>query len=142
MKRPDIFHCDECKVCSDMHDHHCGVLQVCVCAKNYKYFVLFIFYSSMQLITTAISIVVIPTCYTNEKLKELYSNIFRYLLAIGLGVFGVVLLMITCVFVSDSPSCSETPDTFIVKALRLEHKDLQHLKGEEERQAIKDKACL
>lgn len=96
----------------------------------------------MQLITTAISIVVIPTCYTNEKLKELYSNIFRYLLAIGLGVFGVVLLMITCVFVSDSPSCSETPDTFIVKALRLEHKDLQHLKGEEERQAIKDKACL
>ena len=115
VRRPDIYHCNECNVCCEMHDHHCGVLQVCICAVNYKYFVLFIFYSALSLITATISISILPACFNNSVIEEIYSTVWRYILAVVLGIFGLVVFSLSCVFVSESPGCSETPDSKIIK---------------------------
>ena len=50
LKRRDIIHCSACGTCNAYHDHHCGVVQVCVCGANYKYFVLFMFYAAMMFV--------------------------------------------------------------------------------------------
>lgn len=40
VKRRDIVHCTDCNVCTEFYDHHCGVFQVCVAGKTYKFFIL------------------------------------------------------------------------------------------------------
>ena len=38
IKRPDINHCDDCNLCIEGFDHHCGVVGVCIGDPNMKYF--------------------------------------------------------------------------------------------------------
>jgi len=38
--RPDMRHCQECQVCVEGYDHHCGVTGVCFGDANVKYFVM------------------------------------------------------------------------------------------------------
>ena len=39
IKTQDTYHCHECEVCVDGHDHHCGVLGICIGEVNLKYFI-------------------------------------------------------------------------------------------------------
>lgn len=57
MRRSDVYHCFQCGVCSELHDHHCDVIQVCICAKNYKYFILFVAYASLECVTAIFSMI-------------------------------------------------------------------------------------
>lgn len=40
VRRNDIVHCPICNICSELNCHHNKILNVCICAKNYKYFIL------------------------------------------------------------------------------------------------------
>ena len=46
VRRTDIVHCVICNVCSELHSHHNKILNVCICAKNYKFFILLLIYTS------------------------------------------------------------------------------------------------
>ena len=45
--RADRYHCDDCDVCIDGHDHHCPWIDNCVGANNHGVFLCFII--SMEL---------------------------------------------------------------------------------------------
>ena len=53
--RADMSHCEDCGTCSELYDHHCGVVGVCICAANYKYFVLFLMYGGASIISIAVA---------------------------------------------------------------------------------------
>lgn len=70
LKRPDIVHCNACGTCNAYHDHHCGVVSVCVCGANYKYFVLFILYSGILFIALGVSAGTLSSACNNEILAD------------------------------------------------------------------------
>lgn len=57
--RDDILHCHECGCCVEYHDHHCDVVQVCVCGANYKYFILIMFHAGNIFLTVVVSVLVL-----------------------------------------------------------------------------------
>lgn len=131
VRRPDIVHCVDCHVCNDMHDHHCGVVQVCICARNYKYFVLFIFYSAMQLLVAMLSMLLLTGCFNNRKLAETYGMARGIVPSIVFGILGVALLAIATFFVCESPACAEQGVKDITKQLRLEYNKRKHEDSDE-----------
>ncbi|KFM60521.1 putative palmitoyltransferase ZDHHC24, partial [Stegodyphus mimosarum] len=44
---PRSFHCDKCKTCILKRDHHCAFAGRCIGLKNFRYFLLFLFYLSL-----------------------------------------------------------------------------------------------
>ena len=57
VRRPDMYHCKSCNVCCELYDHHCDVFQVCICGKNYKYFILFFVYGAFMCISVIASLI-------------------------------------------------------------------------------------
>lgn len=58
-------HCDECDICVEGYDHHCGVVGVCIGDTSFKYFVQFIIYSGLIFVSIGCS-----SIQYNASLKE------------------------------------------------------------------------
>jgi hypothetical protein len=102
IRRSDVFHCGQCGVCSELHDHHCDILQICICAKNYKYFILFAAYASLQCIATIFSIIKLNLNITNSEILRFYG--MRNMMGIiGFGFFGLILAALCIIILSDAP---------------------------------------
>mmetsp|Transcript_10414 Transcript_10414/g.7318 ORF Transcript_10414/g.7318 Transcript_10414/m.7318 type:complete len:175 (+) Transcript_10414:303-827(+) len=54
LRPPRSFHCNDCNVCVEVHDHHCPWVGTCVAKRNIKYFVCFLFYTGLHGILTGI----------------------------------------------------------------------------------------
>ena len=48
VRPPRSFHCGDCGVCIEVHDHHCPWMGTCIGLRNIRYFVCFLFYTSMH----------------------------------------------------------------------------------------------
>lgn len=73
MKRRDMYHCYSCGTCNEYHDHHCGVVNICICAANYKYFILFMLYGALMWLALLISLIVLSNSYDNKLLAGEYN---------------------------------------------------------------------
>ena len=49
-RRPRSYHCKKCGRCVDRRDHHCPWIGQCVGKNNFKFFLLFLFYTSIALL--------------------------------------------------------------------------------------------
>jgi hypothetical protein len=59
LRPPRSFHCSQCGVCVEVHDHHCPWVGTCVGYRNVKYFIAFLFWTGMHaLLTCAICIAI------------------------------------------------------------------------------------
>ena len=102
-RRSDMYHCRHCGTCCEMIDHHCGVFGVCICAKNFKYFILFIFYGGLSLVAFAWSLYKLRSNCNNKVIKEALTLHYEgYIIgAITVGFFYVIISI--CLFIGSLP---------------------------------------
>ena len=68
-------HCDICKKCVYVYDHHCSWLNNCIGSFNHKYFILFLFFINVQLISTiAMNILVVIEYVLDKKNHYIYNS--------------------------------------------------------------------
>jgi hypothetical protein len=110
LKRRDIIHCNACGTCNAYHDHHCGVVAVCVCGANYKFFVQFILYSGTLFVMSAVSVAMISIACNNDMLAaEMVSR--SVYIVIGFIIFSLIYCGLGCMFACDNiwPRSSRSP---------------------------------
>jgi len=74
VRLPRSKHCEVCEACVSVYDHHCTWVSNCIGAKNYKYFVAFIF----TVLLTLIDIIVMDIVF--YRVNEAVSNFTESLL--------------------------------------------------------------
>lgn len=97
LRPPRSFHCSQCGVCIEAHDHHCPWVGTCIGYRNVKYFIAFLFWTSILAMTTAgICITIMVTCVDqiNDENQFTYSSITKTLLIYG----SLVALCLFCFF--------------------------------------------
>ena len=84
-----------------LHDHHCGVFGVCVCGKNYKFFILFIFYAGVILFALGSSVIVLTNSMQNEMLRDEHREqsllLVMMTMATGASLAVFIPILFTCI---------------------------------------------
>ena len=119
-----MLHCHFCGTCSEYNDHHCGVIQVCVCGANYKYFVLFIYYGGAQLLLFALGVASLQFAIKNDIIKK-KLNESSIVIVMASGITSIMCCSMTCIFLAD-PWCTDKHEGKIYKRLEIDYPEKEY----------------
>ncbi|KAK8801797.1 hypothetical protein WA588_006082, partial [Blastocystis sp. NMH] len=108
------FHCDMCRECVMMYDHHCVWLNNCIGFGNLRYFILFLFFTSVYMIICGVTAVrfVIEARRAAAPIPD--AIVFQLLL----GVFiGSLFLLISIIEFSNSYKKTNTEISQVLSKL-------------------------
>ena len=118
IKRQDIKHCDICNCCVEYQSHHCDVLKLCICSKNFKFLILLLFYSAFMFISGIASNIVLNLHWQDEDILGLYSSQSMATIIL-FALFTLVSIGLLIIFLGDSPLSQ--PKEFEHAITQLEH---------------------
>lgn len=96
IRPPKTSHCSSCDHCVKMFDHHCDVVGNCIGQRNWRNFVLFVFFLSCNLMYCLIwSIWTLSNLINNYESKKLFQELnetpWIIVLSINLGLVFIFL---------------------------------------------------
>jgi len=94
LRPPRSFHCSQCGVCIEVHDHHCPWVGTCIGYRNLKYFIAFLFWTGMHgLVTFSICLtmeILCSSCWKDPN-QAFYAYTMRTILIYSAFVGGCLL---------------------------------------------------
>lgn len=105
VRPPRSFHCTDCGFCIEVHDHHCPWMGTCIGVRNIRYFVCFLFYTSLHSLLTSLIAALFLIFNSIDALRDLFGgqnepNEFMkviHILNICVGIYSsAFFLMLSC----------------------------------------------
>ena len=99
LRPPRAFHCSQCGVCVEVHDHHCPWVGTCVGYRNIRLFILFLFWTATHALITFIicilSLVMTPGSNNTEDIPITVCKIvIVYTILICVTLYGFCLYQV------------------------------------------------
>ena len=93
LRPPRSFHCSDCDVCVEVHDHHCPWVGTCVGYRNIRYFLRFLLATATHaLITFIVCVILCVACSDQFKREEPFGYVTKgvliYTIIIALTLYG------------------------------------------------------
>jgi len=94
LRPPRAFHCTDCGVCVEVHDHHCPWVGTCVGHRNVKYFCGFLFWTATHALITFL------ICLWAFKLTngDIMDDDLEGVVTKGVGAYSISIAIVLYVF--------------------------------------------
>lgn len=125
IKRQDIIHCKLCNCCVEYASHHCDFFRVCLCAKNYKYYIMGLFYCTLLFSTAIASLITLNLNWLNEDIEGMYLTQSMGCL-IFFAILTLVCIGLIIIFLGESPLSQPKEFEHITAQLEYEMPENTH----------------
>lgn len=91
LRPPRAFHCNDCGVCIEVHDHHCPWVGTCVGKRNSRYFTCFLFTTATHALVTFLICLYCVYTLDSSKSDDFFFNVTQEGLLVYTGIISFSL---------------------------------------------------